>query len=99
VVNEEDNNRSNYGNDEAVKVQTRYASRTKKGEEIAAYNRTDNTEKNIQEESFPSPVDNLAADETGKQAEYDPCEPGHKFFPFAMAIDLLPPGEAGTLSG
>src|SRR6187402_838287 len=69
------------GDEQAVEVKTGNSGRPELIEQEAADDGADDTEHDVEEDTLPGPVDDLAADEPGDQAEDDPGDDGHDILP------------------
>src|SRR5262249_11951796 len=75
--------------DDAPNVQTGDARCAKEGEQIAAYQSADNSERDVEPETLALCVDNFASNEPGDQAEYNPADDGHVLPPFELCLETV----------
>jgi hypothetical protein len=80
IVDQQHHHRTNDCNDHAVNVQTSHAAGTKQTEQKATDERADDAQGDVEPETLAVFVDDLAPDETGNQAKYDPANDTHFAF-------------------
>ena len=62
MINDQYHHRTNYGEEDAVDINTGNPGRTHRGENPSADNCSDDSENDVANQTFASPIDNLAAD-------------------------------------
>jgi hypothetical protein len=77
IVDQEHDDRTHDCNDHAPNIQPSDARGAKGREQEAAYERADDSERNIEPKTLTLPVDDLASDEPGYQAKDDPANDAH----------------------
>ena len=69
MVDDQANDRSEHGDEQAVKIETADPGMPEEAEEPTADNGADNAEQDVEEQTFAATIDQLAADEAGNQPE------------------------------
>ena len=83
VVENQQNHRAGSRYEEAVEVESAYARGSKHAEQPATGKSAYNTQQDVEQYALASPIDNLAADESGNQTENDPGQKRHGLFRLA----------------
>jgi hypothetical protein len=74
VIDEENYDRANYGDDKAVDIEAGNAMGPEETKQPPADNGADNSEDNVEDETFSRFVDDFASDEARNQTQHDPCQ-------------------------
>jgi hypothetical protein len=83
MINEEDNDRSNYGDEKAINIKARYARCVKKTcEDKAAYERADDPQDNVKHQPFPGLINEFASNKARNQSQHNPRNNTHLTLPF-----------------
>jgi len=77
VINDKHYHSTDNRDEHAVQVEAGYSGPAEMLEEPATNDPADHPEDDVEEETFPLPVHDLAGDETGDQPEDDPAEDRH----------------------
>src|SRR5215471_5491930 len=77
VIDHQDDDRSNNGDDHAVKIEAGDPARAEGAEDEAAHDSADNPENNVEEKAFARFVHNLAGDVSSDEAEDNPPDDRH----------------------
>jgi transcriptional regulator with AAA-type ATPase domain len=72
VIGDQNHDRADDGHAQAIDVDAGYSVRPKETKEPSAHDRADDSEDDVEEETFSRLVDNLASDKTCNQTQYDP---------------------------
>jgi hypothetical protein len=83
VVDDKYNDRADDGDDQTVDVEPRYADTAERVEDEAANDRADDAEHHVENQPLTLLVDELAGDETGDQAQNEPCNDTHMKSPLS----------------
>src|SRR5579863_9061467 len=78
VVDDLEHDRANHRDKNAVQVQARDACVAKHTEQPAANHGPNDAEKDVEQDTFARPVDDLAADEPSDESQADPRQKCHK---------------------
>src|ERR1700712_564966 len=78
MVDEQDNNSTNHGNQQAVQVQSIHPAGAEQAEQETADYSSNDTEYDVEQNAFSRPVHQLAADEASDESENDPGDDGHE---------------------
>ena len=77
VIGHQHDDRSYHGNHHAVEIKTGDPASTQGAENDATHDCPDNAEKEVHKEAHSGLIHDLAGDEPGDQAQYDPSNYGH----------------------
>src|SRR5690348_10964217 len=78
VVDDQEHDRANHGDPQAVEVESGHSGHAEPAEQPAADHGANDAEHDVQEKSFARFVDDLAGDESGDESENDPGDEGHE---------------------
>src|SRR5579872_12440 len=86
VIDHQEDDRTHYGDQEAVQVQAGDPRHTEGPEQPATEHRADDTEQDVPDEPFARLVDDLAGDEAGDETQNDPRYEGHETSSAAVGL-------------
>ena len=91
VINDKHHHSTDNRDEHAVQVETGHTGRAETLKQPSPNDPADHPEDDVEEETFPLPVHDLAGDETGDQPEDDPAEDRHIRTPLSqLDVDVVP---------
>jgi hypothetical protein len=94
---DQDNDRSNYRDQQAVQIQTGHAGMPKRIEQPSAYHGADDSQYEVEHQSFAALVYNFASDESSQKSQDDPRKNRHVQILLITEADVAEPDAEGNV--